>query len=72
MQILGKVVNVGRDDGHKLPDRPVWRLLSFLVKVVLNMRVERIIDQVLMRLRLDDVHLVIALRLPSIEVCGSR
>ena len=72
MQILEKVVNVGRDDGHKLPDRPVWRLLLSLVKVALNMRVGPIIDQVLMRLLLDDVHLVAASRLPSIEACGSR
>ena len=72
MQILGKVLDVGRGVGHKLPDRPASRLLLYPVTVVLNMRVGRIVGQVLMRLQLDDVHLVIALRLPSIEVCGSR
>ena len=72
MQILGKVVNVGRDVGRKLPDRPASRLLLYPVRVVLNMKVGRIVGQVLKRLRLDDVHLVTALRLPSIGVCGSR
>lgn len=40
--------------------------------MVWNMKVGRIVGQVLMRLRLDGDHLVTVLRLPSIEVCGSR
>ena len=36
------------------------------------MRVGQIVSQDLMSLRLDDVHLVTSLRLPSIEVYGPR
>ena len=72
MQILGKVVNVERGVGRKLPDRPASRLLLYPVKVVLRMRGARIVGQDLMSLRLVDVHPVAALRLPSIEECGFR
>lgn len=72
MQILGKVVNVGRGVDRKWPDRPGGRLLLLPVRGVLNMRAGPIAGRVQMSLRLGDVHLVTALRSPSREVYDSR